>query len=166
MPEVSLVAILDADKEGFLRSETSLIQTIGRAARNLQGKAILYADRMTGSMQRAIDETDRRRKVQEAYNLEHGIEPKGITKSVADIMEGARYTPGRKSRKGGRKAAEPKIADYADEVVDLTPKELSKKIRGLEEKMHQHARDLEFEDAAALRDQLQKLKGQVFAGID
>lgn len=165
MPEVSLVAILDADKEGFLRSETSLIQTIGRAARNLNGKAILYADKITGSMQRALDETSRRREVQLTYNQEHGIEPVGIKKSVADIMEGARMIPGRGGKKGrDRKVAEPSLADYADPLTALSPKELSKKIKQLEVQMHQHARDLEFEEAGVLRDQLQRLKQQVFVG--
>ena len=165
MPEVSLVAILDADKEGFLRSETSLIQTIGRAARNLNGKAILYADKITGSMQRAIDETDRRREVQVAYNKEHSIEPVGIKKSVADILEGARMIPGRGAKKGrDRKVAEPSLADYADPLTTLSPKELSKKIKQLEVQMHQHARDLEFEEAGRLRDQLQQLKQQIFVG--
>ena len=165
MPEVSLVAILDADKEGFLRSETSLIQTIGRAARNLNGKAILYADKITGSMQRALDETSRRREVQLTYNQEHGIEPVGIKKSVADIMEGARMIPGRGGKKGrDRKVAEPSLADYADPLTTLSSKELSKKIKQLEVQMHQHARDLEFEEAGVLRDQLQQLKQQVFVG--
>jgi excinuclease ABC subunit B len=165
MPEVSLVAILDADKEGFLRSETSLIQTIGRAARNLNGKAILYADKITGSMQRAIDETDRRREVQVAYNKEHSIEPVGIKKSVADILEGARMIPGRGAKKGrDRKVAEPSLADYADPLTTLSPKELTKKIKQLEVQMHQHARDLEFEEAGRLRDQLQQLKQQIFVG--
>ncbi len=165
MPEVSLVAILDADKEGFLRSETSLIQTIGRAARNLNGKAILYADKITGSMQRAIDETDRRREVQVAYNKEHSIEPIGIKKSVADILEGARMIPGRGAKKGrDRKVAEPSLADYADPLTTLSPKELTKKIKQLEVQMHQHARDLEFEEAGRLRDKLQQLKQQIFVG--
>ncbi|MBT8139148.1 MAG: excinuclease ABC subunit UvrB [Gammaproteobacteria bacterium] len=166
MPEVSLVAILDADKEGFLRSETSLIQTIGRAARNLHGKAILYADKITGSMQRALDETSRRRAVQEAYNAEHGIEPAGITKNVADILEGARMVPGRgaQQRGRGRKVAEPKLADYADNLVDLSPSELAKTIKDLERQMHQHARDLEFEEAAHTRDKLHQLKQQAFVG--
>ena len=163
MPEVSLVAILDADKEGFLRSETSLIQTIGRAARNLSGKSILYADKITGSMQRAIDETNRRRQVQQAFNEERGIEPKGIVKSVSDIMEGARFTPGRKQSRG-RKVAEPKLADYADDqaLVDLSPKELAGRIKKLEQTMHQHAKDLEFEDAARIRDELRRIKEQTF----
>ena len=106
MPEVGLVAILDADKEGFLRSETSMIQTIGRAARNINGRAILYADRVTGSMQRAMDETERRREKQMLHNEKHGIVPKGIKKSVADIMEGASSIPGRKSTKAAKKVAE------------------------------------------------------------
>ncbi|TVP91670.1 MAG: excinuclease ABC subunit UvrB [Pseudomonadaceae bacterium] len=157
MPEVSLVAILDADKEGFLRSERSLIQTIGRAARNLHGKAILYADRMTGSMERAIGETDRRRTKQVAFNLEHGITPVGVTRSVADIMEGA-VVPG--SRSGKRKRL--KAAEDAAEYQKLrSPAEISKRIRQLEEKMHQHARDLEFEAAADTRDQIQGLRQQL-----
>ncbi len=162
MPEVSLVAILDADKEGFLRSETSLIQTIGRAARNLNGKAILYADKITGSMQRAIDETNRRREIQQNYNKEHGINPKGIKKQVADILEGARIPGKGMSKRGQRKIAETSLAEYADSETDLSPAALSKKIKSMEEQMHQHAKDLEFEQAAALRDQLKKIKARVF----
>ncbi|MCX7080046.1 MAG: excinuclease ABC subunit UvrB, partial [Pseudomonas sp.] len=156
MPEVSLVAILDADKEGFLRSERSLIQTIGRAARNLNGRAILYADRITGSMERAIGETDRRREKQIAFNLANGITPKGVFKDVADIMEGA-VVPGSRSkkRKGMAKAAE-ENARYENEL--RSPSEISKRIRQLEEKMYQLARDLEFEAAAQMRDEIGKLR--------
>lgn len=156
MPEVSLVAILDADKEGFLRSERSLIQTIGRAARNLNGKAILYADRMTGSMERAIDETNRRREKQIAFNTEHNITPVGVKKSVKDIMEGA-VVPGSRSNK--RKAQE-RAAEQAAEYDQLTrtPKEITKRIKQLEEKMYQLARDLEFEAAAQMRDEVQRLR--------
>ncbi|CAA0096981.1 UvrABC system protein B [BD1-7 clade bacterium] len=159
MPEVSLVTILDADKEGFLRSERSLIQTIGRAARNLHGRAILYADRITGSMQRAMDETDRRRAKQLAFNEEHGITPKGVEKSVADILEGA-VIPG---SRGKRKAKQGKgsVAEAA-KVKSMTPKQLEKHIEALENRMHEHAKNLEFEDAANLRDELQKLKQQAF----
>ena len=156
MPEVSLVAILDADKEGFLRSERSLIQTIGRAARNLNGKAILYADRMTGSMERAIDETNRRREKQIAFNTEHNITPVGVKKSVKDIMEGA-VVPGSRSNK--RKAQE-RAAEQAAEYDQLTrtPKEITKRIKQLEEKMYQLACDLEFEAAAQMRDEVQRLR--------
>ncbi|WP_263146177.1 excinuclease ABC subunit UvrB [Pseudomonas sp. RIT-PI-AD] len=154
MPEVSLVAVLDADKEGFLRSERSLIQTIGRAARNLNGRAILYADRMTGSMQRAIDETDRRREKQVAFNLAHGIVPKGVKKDITDILEGA--VPGaRGKRRGVAKVAE-ESGHY--EVELRSPSEITKRIRQLEEKMLQLARDLEFEAAAQTRDEIQKLR--------
>jgi len=156
MPEVSLVAILDADKEGFLRSERSLIQTIGRAARNLNGRAILYADRMTGSMERAIGETERRRNKQIAHNELHGITPKGVFKDVQDILEGATVPGSRSSkRKGMAKAAE-ESARYENEL--RSPSEISKRIRQLEEKMYQLARDLEFEAAAQLRDEIQKLR--------
>ncbi len=153
MPEVSLVAILDADKEGFLRSEGSLIQTIGRAARNVNGRAILYADKKTGSMERAIGETERRRTKQLAHNLEHGITPKSVSKKIADIMEGARSAaPGAaKGRKG--KAVQPV------EVPD-SPKALGKLLAQLEKKMLKHAQDLEFEQAAQVRDQLQSLRAQ------
>ena len=154
MPEVSLVAVLDADKEGFLRSERSLIQTIGRAARNLNGKAILYADNMTGSMQRAIDETERRRNRQLAFNEEHGIVPQGIKKDIRDIMEGA-AAPGSKSKRRVAKAAEDQ-AEYAAEL--RSPSEIGKRIRQLEEKMLQLARDLQFESAAQLRDEIQALR--------
>ena len=150
MPEVALVAILDADKEGFLRSDNSLIQTIGRAARHINGRAILYADRMTGSMQRAIEETDRRRKRQVAYNLEHGITPRGITKAVMDIMEGARSeapVPGERGRRGKALTA-----------ADLKPEALVKQIKRLEGEMFKKARNLEFEDAARLRDEIERLK--------
>ncbi len=156
MPEVSLVAILDADKEGFLRSETSMIQTIGRAARNINGRAILYADRVTGSMQRAMDETERRRNKQIAYNKEHGITPVGIQKSVADIMEGASAIPGRKTQTG-RKAAEP-VAEYQIDPKKLSTKELAKAMGRLEDQMYEAAKNLEFEKAAQYRDQLEKLK--------
>ncbi|WP_166361820.1 excinuclease ABC subunit UvrB [Pseudomonas akapageensis] len=156
MPEVSLVAILDADKEGFLRSERSLIQTIGRAARNLNGRAILYADRMTGSMERAIGETERRRDKQIAFNLANGITPKGVFKDVADIMEGATVPGSRsKKRKGMAKAAE-EAARYENEL--RSPGEIAKRIKQLEEKMYQLARDLEFEAAAQMRDEIAKLR--------
>lgn len=154
MPEVSLVAVLDADKEGFLRSERSLIQTIGRAARNLNGKAILYADNMTGSMQRAIDETERRRNKQLAFNEEHGIVPQGIKKDIRDIMEGA-AAPGAKGKRRVAKAAEDQ-GEYAAEL--RSPSEIGKRIRQLEEKMLQLARDLQFESAAQLRDEIQALR--------
>ncbi|HKL62921.1 MAG TPA: excinuclease ABC subunit UvrB [Woeseiaceae bacterium] len=151
MPEVSLVAILDADKEGFLRSEGSLIQTIGRAARNIRGKAILYADRITGSIQRALDETERRRSKQEAFNAEHGISPQTIRKQVADIMEGARTTPGR--GRGRRRVAE----DHP-EWEGMSEDELLRKANRLEQQMYRHARDLEFEEAAKLRDEIERIR--------
>ncbi|MBM3110962.1 excinuclease ABC subunit UvrB [Pseudomonas arcuscaelestis] len=156
MPEVSLVAVLDADKEGFLRSERSLIQTIGRAARNLNGRAILYADRMTGSMERAIGETERRRDKQIAFNEANGIVPKGVVKDVTDIMEGASVPGSRsKKRKGMAKAAE-ESARYEAEL--RTPGEIAKRIKALEEKMYQLARDLEFEAAAQMRDEIAALR--------
>jgi len=150
MPEVSLVAILDADKEGFLRSEGSLIQTIGRAARNVQGKAILYADVRTGSIQRAIAETDRRRNKQIEFNVEHGITPKSIVKAVGDVMEGARSV--QESERYG--AGE----DYAM----LPPEQAVKRIKKLEAEMMKLARNLEFEQAARLRDEIQKLRQSAF----
>lgn len=156
MPEVSLVAILDADKEGFLRSERSLIQTIGRAARNLNGRAILYADRLTGSMERAIGETERRREKQVAFNEANGITPKGVIKDVADIMEGATVPGSRsKKRKGMAKAAE-ENARYENEL--RSPSEITKRIKQMEEKMYQLARDLEFEAAAQMRDEITKMR--------
>jgi len=159
MPEVSLVAILDADKEGFLRSERSLIQTIGRAARNLHGTAILYADNVTGSMQRAIDETDRRREKQMLFNEEHGIVPRGVVKTIADIMEGARAPGGRGKRAAakGRKVAEDR-GDYRSKVSAMNPQQLAKEIKRLEEQMFQSAKNLEFEEAARLRDEIAALK--------
>ncbi len=156
MPEVSLVAILDADKEGFLRSERSLIQTIGRAARNINGKAILYADRITGSMERAMGETDRRREKQIAFNKEHGITPRSVTKSVADILEGAVVPGSRSNRRKKLKAAEDAAEYKANEL--RTPAEVGKRIKQLEEKMYQFARDLEFESAGKLRDEIQQLR--------
>ncbi|MFA7388198.1 MAG: excinuclease ABC subunit UvrB [Thiohalobacteraceae bacterium] len=152
MPEVSLVAILDADKEGFLRSDRSLIQTIGRAARNINGRAILYADKITSSMQRAMGETERRRAKQVAHNLEHGITPKGILKAVADIMEGAYPgVPGGPRRHG-------KVAEPETEYDQLSPAQAAKRIKALEQRMYEHARNLEFEDAARLRDEIRKLR--------
>ncbi len=156
MPEVSLVAILDADKEGFLRSTGSLIQTIGRAARNAAGRAILYADRITGSMRQAMDETERRRNKQLAYNNKHGITPKTVRKKIADIMEGA-YGSGQSSAREYAKAAE-EAATYAA----MTPAQLQKKLKAMEEAMYQHARNLEFEEAASIRDQIRGLKEQGF----
>jgi len=155
MPEVSLVAILDADKEGFLRSTGSLIQTIGRAARNLRGKAILYADRMTRSMQAAIDETGRRREKQVEYNLEHGITPKSVARPIVDILEGARSEGG--ETKGGRGKAR-RVAEEPADYGPLDPAQALAKIKALEQQMYQHARDLEFEDAARLRDKIRRLK--------
>ncbi|RLA28905.1 MAG: excinuclease ABC subunit B [Gammaproteobacteria bacterium] len=149
MPEVSLVAILDADKEGFLRSERSLIQTMGRAARHLNGTALLYADKMTGSMERAIDETNRRRVRQMEHNKKHGITPMTIVKQVADIMEAAYPVPGRGRRR---------IAEDATAYESLTPEQLLRKAQKLEKKMLKHARDLEFEEAARLRDKIQEMR--------
>jgi excinuclease ABC subunit B len=149
LPEVSLVAILDADREGFLRSEGSLIQTVGRAARNLHGTAIMYADKVTGSMQRAIAETDRRRQKQLEFNRQHSIEPRSIIKEVRDIMDGARESSSRR----GRRAAEPR-----DDYRQLTPEQLARRISRLERDMFEHARNLEFEEAARLRDELQTLR--------
>ncbi len=160
MPEVSLVAILDADKEGFLRSERSMIQTIGRAARNLNGHAILYADRMTGSMQRAIDETARRREKQIAYNKANNITPKGVEKSVADILEGA-MIPGKRTKKKGKQSLAGEIQSIT-EIQAMSAKELEKHIKALEDKMHQHAQNLEFEEASTVRDQLHQLKEKAF----
>ncbi|WP_042646723.1 excinuclease ABC subunit UvrB [Legionella pneumophila] len=147
MPEVALVAILDADKEGFLRSERSLIQTIGRAARNVKGRAILYADTMTGSMQRALMETERRREKQKAFNLKHGITPKGINKSVEDILEGA-YIGKRKTM----------VAEQAPRYTHWSPQELAKQINALEKQMYAHAQNMEFELAAKIRDEYLLLK--------
>jgi excinuclease ABC subunit B len=155
MPEVSLVAILDADKEGFLRSSGSLIQTIGRAARNLRGKAILYADSVTKSMRAAIDETDRRRQKQVEYNAEHGITPASVVRAIMDVMEGARAEPGEVQRGRGRGR---KVAEETEDYATLSPSQIASRIKALEQKMHQHARDLEFEDAARVRDQLRRLK--------
>lgn len=157
MPEVSLVAILDADKEGFLRSETSLIQTIGRVARNIHGKAILYADHMTGSMERAIEETKRRREKQDAYNKTHNITPRGVEKAVRDIMEGA-Y-----SERSVRGKLFPKVAEKAKEYDALSPDALRIKVQELEKEMYQHAHQLEFEEAAKTRDLIQELQKKIIA---
>ncbi|BGI51906.1 MAG: excinuclease ABC subunit UvrB [Candidatus Hamiltonella defensa (Ceratovacuna japonica)] len=152
MPEVSLVAILDADKEGFLRSERSLIQTIGRAARNLNGKAILYGDKITVSMKKAIDETERRRKKQESYNKEKGIVPKKLEKKIRDILElGQSYTKG-KARKRTTT-----LEENSTNYTALSPKAIKKKIDELEQKMHDHAQNMEFEKAGQLRDEIQQL---------
>ncbi len=158
MPEVALVAILDADKEGFLRSERSLIQTIGRAARNLHGKAILYADNITGSMQRAINETERRRTKQVAFNEAHGIVPKGVTKDIKDILEGA-VVPGAKGKRRSLAKVAEESGRYDNEP--RTPEEIGKRIKQLEERMYQLARDLEFEAAAGVRDEIGKLRDRI-----
>jgi excinuclease ABC subunit B len=153
MPEVSLVTIFDADKEGFLRSDRSLIQTIGRAARNVNGRAILYADRITGSMQRAMDETERRREKQINFNLEHNITPKGITKNISDIMEGARIPGSKPNRKRGAVAEKP--GDY---VMPGQIKDVWGLVDKLEKEMFDAAKNLEFEKAAQLRDKIHQLK--------
>lgn len=156
IPEVSLVAILDADKEGFLRAERSLIQTIGRAARNLNGKAILYADRMTDSMKKAIGETQRRRERQIAHNLAHGITPRSIVKQVRDLIDGV-Y-----SEKSGKEAAKRELERA--KVEDMSEKDIAREIKRLEKLMLEHARNLEFEKAARVRDQLAELREQAFGG--
>jgi excinuclease ABC subunit B len=153
LPEVSLVAVLDADKEGFLRSEGALIQTIGRAARHVNGRALLYAEQVTGSMQRAMDETDRRRRKQVTYNLEKGITPKGILKAVADIMEGARVTTA-----GGTRVSHFKVAEERAKYEAMSPQKRLQHIKKLEQQMHRHARDLEFEQAAQLRDEIRRIQ--------
>ncbi len=160
MPEVSLVAILDADKEGFLRSDRSLIQTIGRAARNLHGKAILYADKVTGSMRRAMDETERRRSKQVAFNETHGITPRSVEKAVADIMEGA-YA--------GVPGSPRKYAKVAEEVIEygaMPPEKLAQKVKQLEKQMYEHARNLEFEEAARVRDQIRHIQESGMGLVD
>jgi excinuclease ABC subunit B len=157
IPEVSLVAILDADKEGFLRSERSLIQTIGRAARNVEGRAILYADKVTDSMKRAMGETKRRRTKQVAHNLAHGITPRSIVKQVRDLIDGV-Y-----SEKAGKEAEKlERDAMQRAQVEDMSEKDVSREIKRLEKLMMEHARNLEFEKAAAVRDQLAILKEQAF----
>ncbi|MDP2198037.1 MAG: UvrB/UvrC motif-containing protein, partial [Sulfurimicrobium sp.] len=154
IPEVSLVAILDADKEGFLRSERSLIQTIGRAARHINGRAILYADRMTKSMQKAIDETDRRRAKQIAYNEAHGITPKGVSKRIKDIIDGVFDLETAQK--------ELKVAQELAHYQHLDEKVLTKEIKQIEKEMLACARNLEFERAAELRDKLNDLKALLF----
>jgi len=154
IPEVSLVAILDADKEGFLRSERSLIQTIGRAARNLNGRAILYADRITDSMKRAMDETERRRNRQIAFNMEHGITPRSIVKRIKDLIDGV-Y-----SEKSGKEAEKLELQKAL--VEDMSEKDIAREIKRLEKLMIEHAKNLEFEKAAKVRDQLHVLKAQAF----
>ncbi|MCW8164083.1 excinuclease ABC subunit UvrB [Verminephrobacter aporrectodeae] len=157
IPEVSLVAILDADKEGFLRAERSLIQTIGRAARNLNGRAILYADRITDSMQKAMGETERRRTKQIAHNVEHAITPRGIVKRVRDLIDGVH------SEKAGKDAQRlEQEAMQRAQLQDMSEKDLAREIKRLEKRMLEHARNLEFEQAAQMRDQLTRLKGQAF----
>jgi excinuclease ABC subunit B len=154
IPEVSLVAILDADKEGFLRAERSLIQTIGRAARNLNGRAILYADRITDSMKKAMGETERRRNKQIAFNLEHGITPRSVVKRIRDLIDGV-Y-----SEKSGKEAE--KIEMQKALVEDMSEKDIAREIKRLEKQMIEHAKNLEFEKAARVRDQLHSLKEQAF----
>jgi len=159
IPEVELVAVLDADKEGFLRSESSLIQTIGRAARHIDGKAILYADKITGSMERAISETNRRRDIQEAFNATHSIKPKGISKSIGDIMEGARSVKGKSKSK--RKLD--KLDDISFEALENfnDPEKVKKEIIKLEDQMYKYAKNLEFEEAASYRDRVEELKAKL-----
>ncbi len=156
IPEVSLVAILDADKEGFLRAERSLIQTIGRAARNLHGMAILYADTITDSMRRAIDETERRRAKQLAHNAAHGVTPRGVTKRIKDLIDGV--VSDKAAEEAQRQAEAREAAAWVEEMDE---KDLAREIKRLEKQMLEHARNLEFEAAARVRDQLARLKDRV-----
>lgn len=160
MPEVSLVAILDADKEGFLRSERSLIQTIGRAARNIEGRAILYADRITNSMQRAMDETNRRREKQQQYNEQHGAVPTALRRDVKDIMELGDIARG-KGKKSNKTVPLSKVAEPSNSYDVLTPQQLNRQIVKLEAEMYQYAQNLEFELAAAKRDEIEMLRSQL-----
>lgn len=162
MPEVSLVAIFDADKEGFLRSESALIQTIGRTARHINGKAILYADRVTGAMQRALDETTRRREKQIAYNSKHGVTPQSVKKKISDIMEAV---PGRGAGYSKKKSKGVKATEMKTKYSKMPPHEIARQIRQLEEKMYRHARNLEFEQAAAIRDDIDHINDS-FVGIN
>ena len=157
MPEVSLVAILDADKEGFLRSDRALIQTIGRAARNINGKSILYADRITGSMERAIAETDRRRDKQLLFNKEHNITPRGIVKRVTDVMD-----LGESAKTGRGRIRLDRVAESTQAYAQLSARQLNAKLKQLETRMYEHARDLEFEEAARVRDEISDIKDQYF----
>jgi len=154
LPEVSLVAILDADKEGFLRSERSLIQTIGRAARNINGRVLMYADKITNSMKKAIDETDRRRAKQVVYNEKNNIQPAGVSKPITDIMEGAYGAD------GGKKGYFGKVAEVSAGYEHLTPAQMAKKMKNLEQKMYKFAKNMEFEEAAKVRDELRRLQDE------
>ena len=157
MPEVSLVAILDADKEGFLRSDRALIQTIGRAARNINGMSILYADRVTGSMERAIAETDRRREKQLAYNIEHNITPRGIVKRITDVMD-----LGDSAKTGRARIRVDRVAESGQAYAGLSARQFNAKLKKLENRMYEHARDLEFEEAAQMRDEISAIKESYF----
>ena len=170
LPEVSLVAILDADKEGFLRSETSLIQTIGRAARNVDGQVVMYADQMTDSMRKAMSETNRRRKVQLEYNAEHGIDPQTVRKKVTDILEMLRGPDGGDAGSRGRGRARPRRSgsDRRSAVFDLAdvpPDDLGRLIQELQDEMADAASDLRFEEAARLRDEITELKRELRAAV-
>jgi excinuclease ABC subunit B len=161
LPEVSLVAILDADKEGFLRSGTSLIQTIGRAARHVNGKVIMYADRETDSMKRAMEETNRRREKQATYNREHNIEPKSIYKAVKDLTDRVKVFSEDKGKYDGGRTTSDSASSFVDRLSSLPKSEVRKLVNELEDQMKQAAKDLEFEKAAMLRDQLFELRQQL-----